>query len=70
MSEGGEWLVPEYAHYHGSNSCSAIMNKHLLDLDFRSHMFRHAFIDRMKAFSFLYLARKINTRGSSTKYNN
>jgi integrase len=47
--EGSEWLVPEYAHYHGSNSCSAILNKHLKDLDFRSHMFRHALIDRMKA---------------------
>ena len=47
--EGSEWLAPEYAHYHGSNSCSAILNKHLKDLDFRSHMFRHALIDRMKA---------------------
>jgi integrase len=49
QGEGSEWLVPEYAHYHGSNSCSAILNKHLKDLDFRSHMFRHALIDRMKA---------------------
>jgi integrase len=47
--EGSEWLVPQYARYHGSNSCSAILNKHLKDLDFRSHMFRHALIDRMKA---------------------
>ena len=47
--EGSQWLVPRYAHYHGSNSCSAIMNKYLSDLDFRSHMFRHALIDRMKA---------------------
>ena len=47
--EGSGWLVPQYAHYHGSNSCSAILNKHLKDLDFRSHMFRHALIDRMKA---------------------
>ncbi len=47
--EGSEWLVPQYAHYHGSNSCCAILNKHLIDLDFRSHMFRHALIDRMKA---------------------
>ena len=47
--EGSEWLVPEYAHYHGSNSCSAIMNKYLADLEFRSHMFRHGLIDRMKA---------------------
>ena len=47
--EGSEWLVPKYAHYHGSNSCSAIMNKCLADLEFRSHMFRHGLIDRMKA---------------------
>jgi integrase len=47
--QGSEWLVPQYAHYHGSNSCSAIMNKYLANLDFRSHMFRHALIDRMKA---------------------
>ena len=55
-------VMPEYAHYHDSNSCSAILNKHLKDLDFRSHMFRHALIDRMKAFSFLYLARKITAK--------
>jgi integrase len=47
--EESEWLVPKYAHYHGSNSCSAIMNKYLADLEFRSHMFRHGLIDRMKA---------------------
>ena len=47
--EESDWLVPQYAHYHGSNSCSAIMNKYLADLEFRSHMFRHGLIDRMKA---------------------
>jgi integrase len=46
---GSEWLVPRYARYHGSNSCSAALNKYLSSLDFRSHMFRHALIDRMKA---------------------
>jgi integrase len=44
-----EWLVDKYAYQGGSNSCSAIMNKRLKHLDFRSHMFRHALIDRMKA---------------------
>jgi integrase len=44
-----EWLVPSYARYHGANSCSAALNKYLASLDFRSHMFRHALIDRMKA---------------------
>ncbi len=44
-----QWLVPHYAYQGGSNSCSAIMNKRLKDLEFRSHMFRHALVDRMKA---------------------
>jgi integrase len=44
-----EWLVPRYARENGNTSCSAIINKHLRDLEFRSHMFRHALIDRLKA---------------------
>ena len=44
-----EWLVPRYAKENGNASCSAIINKHLRDLEFRSHMFRHALIDRLKA---------------------
>jgi integrase len=44
-----EWLVPHYAKENGNCSCSAIINKHLRDLEFRSHMFRHALIDRLKA---------------------
>jgi integrase len=46
---GSEWFVPRYARYNGSTTCSATMNKCLLDLGFRTHMFRHALIDRMKA---------------------
>ncbi len=46
---GSPWLVPQYAYYGGNTSCSAILNKHLRPLGFRSHMFRHAFIDRLKA---------------------
>jgi integrase len=42
------WLVPEYAHEFGNASCSAAINKGLKPLAFRSHMFRHAFIDRLK----------------------
>ena len=38
-----------YAKENGNGSCSAIINKHLRDLEFRSHMFRHALIDRLKA---------------------
>ena len=44
-----EWLCPNYAKENGNASCSAIINKTLRDLNFRSHMFRHAFIDRLKA---------------------
>lgn len=47
--EKSEWLVPTYAHENGNSSCSAVINKHLRDLEFRSHMFRHALIDRLKA---------------------
>jgi len=47
--ERSEWLVPRYAHENGNSSCSAIINKYLRDLEFRSHMFRHALIDRLKA---------------------
>jgi integrase len=48
-SRRSEWLCPNYAKENGNASCSAIMNKMLRDLNFRSHMFRHAFIDRLKA---------------------
>jgi integrase len=43
------WLAPNYAKENGNGSCSAAMNKSLKDIGFRSHMFRHAFIDRLKA---------------------
>ena len=44
-----EWLVPRYARENGNASCSAIINKYLKELEFRSHMFRHALVDRLKA---------------------
>jgi len=47
--ERSEWLVPRYARDNGNTSCSAIINKYLRDLEFRSHMFRHALIDRLKS---------------------
>jgi integrase len=47
--EGSEWFVPRYAHFNGNGSCSAIINKFLKPFQFRSHMFRHSLIDRMKA---------------------
>lgn len=46
-----EWLVPRYANHNGNASCLAIINKHLRDLEFRSHMFRHALIDRLNAWN-------------------
>jgi integrase len=48
-AERSEWLVPNYARHNGSNSCSAAINKHLRSFEFRSHMFRHALVDRLKA---------------------
>ena len=44
-----DWLVPQYAKEIGGASCSATMNKAMRPYDFRTHMFRHAFIDRIKA---------------------
>ena len=43
------WFVPNYARDNGNTSCSAIINKTLSRFGFRSHMFRHALIDRMKS---------------------
>ena len=48
-SMGSEWLAPQYAKHNGANYCSAAINKCLASFKFRSHMFRHAIIDRMKA---------------------
>jgi integrase len=44
-----EWLIPQYATEIGNTSCAATLNKHMRQLGFRTHMFRHAFIDRLKA---------------------
>lgn len=46
---GSPWLLPQYAKEFGGCACSAILNKNLRPFEFRSHMFRHAFIDRLKA---------------------
>lgn len=44
-----EWFVPHYARDNGNSSCSQIIKKTLKEFEFKSHMFRHAIIDRMKA---------------------
>lgn len=44
-----DWFVCDYARHNGNTSCSAAVNKALRQFEFRSHMFRHAIIDRMKA---------------------
>lgn len=44
-----EWLIPKYATEIGNTSCAATLNKYMRHLGFRTHMFRHAFIDRLKA---------------------
>ena len=63
-----EWLVPEYARELGNCSCSATLNKTMKELNFRSHMFRHAFIDRLKANSHipLPLAESITGHGRNS----
>ncbi len=47
--KNSQWLVPHYARYKGNNSCSAAIHKTLEAFEFHSHLFRHAFIDRLKA---------------------
>lgn len=63
-----EWLVPQYARELGNCSCSATLNKTMRGLGFRSHMFRHAFIDRLKANSHIPvpLAESITGHGRNT----
>ena len=46
---GSPWFLPQYAKEFGGCACSAILNKNMRPFEFRSHMFRHAFIDRLKA---------------------
>ncbi len=40
--------MPQYASEIGKTSCTAQLNKYMRHLDFRTHIFRHAFIDRLK----------------------
>lgn len=49
VKKRSEWFVPHYARDNGNSSCSQIIKKTLKEFDFKSHMFRHAIIDRMKA---------------------
>ena len=49
VTQKSEWLIPQYASEVGNTSCAATLNKCMSHLNFRTHMFRHAFIDRLKA---------------------
>ncbi len=49
VRQKNDWLMPQYASEIGNTSCAATLNKTMRQLDFRTHMFRHAFIDRLKA---------------------
>ena len=49
VTQKSEWLIPQYASEVGNTSCAATLNKCMSQLNFRTHMFRHAFIDRLKA---------------------
>jgi integrase len=49
FKQKSEWLIPQYASEIGNTSCAATLNKTMRHLGFRTHMFRHAFVDRLKA---------------------
>jgi integrase len=49
VRQKSDWLMAQYTSEIGNTSCSATLNKFMRHLDFRTHMFRHAFIDRLKA---------------------
>jgi integrase len=49
VKQKSEWLIPQYASEIGNTSCAATLNKTMRHLGFRTHMFRHAFVDRLKA---------------------
>jgi hypothetical protein len=57
--------MPQYASEIGNTSCAATLNKYMQLLDFRAHMFRHVFIDRLKAYSDLavLIAESITGQG-------
>lgn len=67
QEQASEWLVPEYAHIGGNGSCSGIMNKYLSELQFRSHMFRHALIDRIKALNNISIPLAESITGHAAK---
>lgn len=49
IAQGSDWLVPQYGHAGGNFSCSQAINRVLAPLEMKSHMFRHAFVDRLRA---------------------
>ncbi len=65
--DGSEWLVPQYAHIGGNNSCATMMNKYLSEFQFRSHMFRHALIDRMKSLNNISIPLAESITGHATR---
>jgi site-specific recombinase XerD len=48
VRQKSDWLMPQYASEIGNTSCAATLNKYMRHLDFRTHMFRHAFINQLK----------------------
>ena len=44
-----DWLMPQYASEIGNTSFAVTLNKYMCHLNFRTHIFRHAFIGRLKA---------------------
>lgn len=49
LEDGSPWLVPQYGKYGGNFSCSQALNRVLSPYGLKTHMFRHAFVDRLRA---------------------
>lgn len=68
LSEESDWLVPRYARLNGNVSCSGALNKYLKPYNFRSHLFRHSLIDRMKACNDIPFRVAESITGHATKW--
>ena len=55
-----DWLIPQYASEIGNTSCAATLNKTMRHLDFRTQMFRHAFIDRVSGAKIVRALEKLS----------
>lgn len=49
VRQKSEWLMPPYASEIGNKSWAVTLIKYMRHLDFRTHLFRHAIIERLGA---------------------